>query len=276
LRAHYNLAGLYLADHRLTEAFAEIRAGLAVAQERGDRSWDLALRSQGLIPDAWLGRWDDAMRHGLSLLENGDLIDVAITTVGVSLVASARGDDAILERCRAAAERLRTAENVDVRGSALLGLSIHALASGDTAAAAELAGQMAGIVLSGEVLAESYRVRIAAALASGDEHAMEVLASWAEALPPARQLPLFRAGRNRLRAELAHVRGDVEQTRELEREAEEILRGLGTWPLLVDALLDRVRRHGDELALSEARQILEGLEATRWLADLPSRTVSAT
>jgi class 3 adenylate cyclase/tetratricopeptide (TPR) repeat protein len=270
LRAHYNLAGLHLSDHRLMDALAEVTAGLAVAQERGDRSWDLALRSQALTPNTMLGRWDEVMRSGPTLLEGGDLVDVVVTAICLSTVASAQGDELLLERCARAAQELTDAENVDVRGSAHLALSLQALAAGDVATASELAAQAASYALSGEVQADAYRVQVEVALITGDRPSVEALAMWAEELPPARKLPLFRAGRARLRAELAHARGDDEAARELESEAEDIYRRLETRPLLAATLLDRVRRRGDQPALAEARQILEDLQATHWLEQLPS------
>ncbi len=270
LRARYNIAGLYVADHRLTDTLAEISAGLALAQERGDRSWDTALKSQALAPNLWLGRWSEVMSLGMPLLEAADLFDLATASVCLGWIASARGDEALLERCLAAAHRILDTQNVDVRGSAMLTLSVHALATGDAAAAADLASRASDVVIAGEMQAEAFRLRAEAALSVADLPAMDQLASWVEQLPPARQLPLFLAGRARLRAELAQAAGDPDAARGLEREAEDVFRRLDTRPLLVGALLDRVRRRGDELALAEARQILEDLEATRWLEQLPA------
>jgi class 3 adenylate cyclase/tetratricopeptide (TPR) repeat protein len=268
VRAHYNIAGLHLSDHRLTDALAEITAGLAVAQERGDRSWDLGLRSQALPANAMLGRWDEVMKSGPPLLEAGDLFDVAVTSIWLAGVASARGDDPLLKRCVAAAQRLLDTQNVDVRASALMALGIQALDAGEVGAASDLASQGAEISLSGELQAEAFRIRVEASLRAGNRATMEELSAWVEHLPPARNLPLIRAGRARLRAELAHARGDAEAARGLEREAEDILRDLEARPLLAAALLDRVHRRGDELALAEARQILVDLHATRWLEQL--------
>ena len=150
-------------------------------------------------------------------------------------------------------------------------LSVHALDTADAAAAADLASRASDVVIAGEMQAEAFRLRAEAALSGADLPAMDQLASWVEQLPPARRLPLFLAGRARLRAELAQAAGDPDAARGLEREAEDVFRRLDTRPLLVGALLDRVRRRGDELALAEARQILEDLGATRWLEQLPSR-----
>jgi predicted ATPase/class 3 adenylate cyclase len=275
LRARYNLAGLYVANHRLTETLDEINAGLAVAQERGDRSWDMALKSQSLAPNLWLGRWDEVVNLATPLLESGDLLDLASASICLSRVALARGDDLLLERCAEVAKRFAGTQNVDVRSAALVAMGIHALSREDLAQAVELAAEAMGIVIAGEVELEAYRLRTEAALSGGDQAAMEALAGWVEGLPPARKLPLFRALRARLRAELAHSRGEGDAARELEREAEEIFRRAETRPLLAAALLDRVRRRGDELAQTEALRILEDLRATRWLEQFQEPAATA-
>jgi class 3 adenylate cyclase/tetratricopeptide (TPR) repeat protein len=269
LRARYNIAGLHLSDQRLTEALAEVRAGLAVAQERGDRSWDLALRSQAIPPLTLLGRWDEALRDATQMLDSDDLFSAATATLFLAYIAHARGDDELFERCPVTARRCSESPNIDVRGGALVAFASHALLTGDPASAEDLARQGAELAFSGEIWAEAFRIRSEAALASANQASMDALSTWVEELPPARKLPLFSAQRARLRAELAHVGGNPGPAREFEREAEDILRGLEARPLLGAALLDRVRRHRDELALAEARQIMEDLGATRWLEQLP-------
>ncbi len=268
LRAHYNIAGLHLDDQRLSETLSQVTSGLALAQERGDRSWDLALRSQAIPPLTILGRWEEVLRDGLPLLESSDLFAAASSALFVAWVASARGDDDLVDRCAAAARRCSESQNLEVRGSATIAMGAHALIRGDAATASELAARGSENIYAGEMQAEALRIRTEAAMALGDVAAMEELAAHVEQLPPARKLPLPRACRARLRAELGHLSGDAERARQLEHEAEDTLRALQVRPLLATALLDRVRRHGDELALAEARQILEDLQATRWLEQL--------
>jgi tetratricopeptide (TPR) repeat protein len=270
VRARYNIAGLHLSDQRLPETLAEITTGLAVAQERGDRSWDLAVRSQAVPPLQILGRWDEVMRNATEFLESDDLFTAGVSALFFSTIAAARGDNALLDRCAQSARRCIESQNVDVRASATIALANLALIDGDAAEAEQLAGEGFDAALSGELWAEAFRVRVEATLVMANEAAMDELATWVDELPPARKLPLFRAGGARLRAELAHLSGSGQMARGHEREAEDMLRELEARPLLAAALLDRVRRRGDELALAEARQILEDLGATRWLEQLPS------
>ncbi|HET9718643.1 MAG TPA: adenylate/guanylate cyclase domain-containing protein [Solirubrobacteraceae bacterium] len=275
VRARFNIAGLHLSDQRLLDTLAEIRAGLAVTQEQGDRSWDLALRAQAVPPLAMLGRWDEALREADEFLESDDLFVAGLSALFFSSIAAARGNDALLERCGEAARRCLETQNVDVRSSAVVAFANLALIENEPTKAAGLAREGFENALSGEIWAEAIRIRVEAALATADKAHMEELAIWLESLPPARKLPLFRAGAARLRGELGALNGGEESARRFEREAEDTLREMDARPLLAVALLDRVRRHGDEQALAEARQILEDLGATRWLDALPSRAVPA-
>ena len=105
-----------------------------------------------------------------------------------------------------------------------------------------------------------------AALDLGDEAAMADLAAWVEALPPVRAEAILRAGRARLRAELAHRSGQGAEAERLEREAVDLLREAGARPMLVSAFLDQARRRADPEALAQAREIALELGASHWLA----------
>ena len=89
-----------------------------------------------------------------------------------------------------------------------------------------------------------------------------------EELPPARALPLMRAGAARLDAERAHRAGDFTAAAAHEQDAIDLLRGVGARPLLARALLKRARRRDDAGALHEARAIATELGARRWLAEV--------
>jgi hypothetical protein len=115
---------------------------------------------------------------------------------------------------------------------------------------------------------DAYQLSVEAAIALEDQATLSALCAVVDGLPPARAWPLLRAGRARLRAELAHRRGDREAVERFENEAIGLLRSLGARPLLGQALLERARRHDDPAALAEARAIFEGLGAVRWLGRL--------
>ena len=96
-----------------------------------------------------------------------------------------------------------------------------------------------------------------------------------DGMPPVRVTPLVRAGRARLRAELAHRDGDHEAVERFEGEAIELLRSLGARPLLALTLIERARRRDDPAALAEARTIYEELGAVSWLGRLEA-TIGVT
>jgi class 3 adenylate cyclase/tetratricopeptide (TPR) repeat protein len=276
LRAHFNMAGILIDEHRLEESLAEVAAGLAVGRERGDRSWDEALRGQAIAPSVMLGRWDEALRDGVPLLDVEDRQSTLMATVFLPTVAAARGDDALLERCRTICVDYRGDTNVELRGMSLLALAVLALNNGDADEARRLAADGAKFAYAGELRTEAMRVQVEAAFHAGDEDLMEEMAAAVEVLPPARRLPLLRAARARLRAELSHQRGNPEEAQRYEQEAEKILRDHGTRTLLAAALLDRVRRRGEEAALDEARGILQDLGAERWLEQLEATAHETT
>jgi hypothetical protein len=104
----------------------------------------------------------------------------------------------------------------------------------------------------------------------GDDAVIAELIANVTQLPPARATPLLRAGRARLRAELAHRSGQPGETEGFEREAVALLRSIGSRPMLAHALMDRARRHEDPEALAEARIICSELGAKHWLARIDS------
>jgi tetratricopeptide (TPR) repeat protein len=265
LRARFNIAGLLIDEHRLEEGVAEVGAALSQARERGDRSWDTMLRGQALGPLVMLGRWDEAWRDGVPLLD-ADPNTAVVSAAFLAGVAAARGEDEVLERCRALSEPHFDSPHLDMRSSARLALAVVAMQSGDLQSTRGLAEETAEASPAGEISTEAFRVWSEVTLAGDDDAAIDRVAAWVEAQPPARRMPLFGASRARLRAEEAHRRGNADEAMAFEREAEETLRGVGARPLLASALLDRARRRGDEAALGEAREILQELGATRWLA----------
>jgi len=68
-----------------------------------------------------------------------------------------------------------------------------------------------------------------------------------------------------VRQELDAVGTALASLTDEQREAIELLRSLGARPLLATALYEKGRRHDDEDALAEAREIYAELGATRWL-----------
>ena len=268
IRARFNLAGVLIGEHRFAAALDEVAAGLDLVRDRGDRSWDTALRGQSIPPLVALGRWDEARHEGHGLLTADDTLSAVAASVFLMAIAEARGDEELLAQTRPLCEEHRDHPDVDIRGAALVGLAALALHDGKVTTAVELARRAAETANAPETATEAFRIRVDAALASRDAGGIKELAAWAEALPRGRRPPLIQAGRNRLRAELAHLDGDADAARGLERETEALLRREGTRPALAVALADRVRRRGDADARAEARAIFTDLGATRWLEQL--------
>jgi tetratricopeptide (TPR) repeat protein len=277
LRARYNLAGLALDQHRFADCLAEVDEALAVARERGDRTWEHMLHTQSIGALVILGRWDEAIDTGENFLSHSDQNGV-VTATFLASVAAARSSEDLLRRCRDAAEPWVEGANLDLRCSAITTLARVALHDDDPRRALEMAQAVVEekYGTSAETLAEAYGIAVEAAGELADETAMSTLAAWVDDLPPARAGSLLRAGRARLLAELAVRQGDAVAATRHEGQAIDILRGVGARPLLARALLDRARHHGDPDAQAETRAIATDLEATAWLERMDRRDQPAT
>ncbi|MFL5824198.1 MAG: adenylate/guanylate cyclase domain-containing protein [Solirubrobacteraceae bacterium] len=266
LRARYNLASLSLEADRFAEAIHEVEQALTLARERGDRSHERRLLGQIMVPLYVLGRWNEAVTTGAVLIEGASDADAVFAASVVAPIAAARGDDAMLERCRTIAADLRDSTYADQRVSAEIVFAREALEQGIPAEALQLsraATEQRGVASEG--VEEAYALASEAAIRLSDDVAVQDLIELVSRRPPASMTPLLRAGRARLQAEAAHRRGEAESARRHEDEALELLRSLGAHPLLARTLLERARRRPEPEALAEARSIYAELGATRWL-----------
>jgi class 3 adenylate cyclase/tetratricopeptide (TPR) repeat protein len=273
LRARFNLAGVALSSDRFEEAVDEVNEALALARERGDRSWEIGLVSQVLSALAILGRWDECAAAAAPLLALPPDLNSVTAAGWVATIAAARGDDETLERCRELAHERRESAHVDERVAIALVELRDAVERGDFDGALKLARTTLEVPTTGHESHEQvFALAVEAALASSDDAALAELSQRVDDMRPALATPLLRAGRARLRAEAAHRSGDSATTDDLEREAIALLRSVGARPLLALALLERHRRHADDEAIAEARAIYADLGATRWLTriDEPS------
>jgi class 3 adenylate cyclase/tetratricopeptide (TPR) repeat protein len=269
LRAMVNLAQVSIERDHLAQAVDEVGKALAIARELGDRQWELRLIGQQIWPLAVLGRWDEASAAASMLIGGTPYVDAVFAAASIISIAAARGDETTLQRCHALALEARESAYVDQRVCARLVFAREAIERGASGEAVELAAPaLAGEAISGDAMKDGYELSVEAAIALGDEGILSDLTSVVDRLPPARAWPFLRAGRARLRAELAHRRGDREGAERFEEEAIELLRSLGARPLLARALLERARRRDDPAALAEARTLYEELGAVRWLGRL--------
>jgi tetratricopeptide (TPR) repeat protein len=273
LRARFNLAGVALASDRFEDAVDEVNEGLAVARERGDRSWEIGLSSQVLSALAILGRWDECMAFAAPLLALPPDLNSVTAAAWVSTIAAARGDEASAERCRELAHERRESAHVDERASVAMVHARDAIEQEDFDDALKLARANLDVPTTGhENHEQTFALAVEAALATTDDDALATLSRYVDDMRPAYATPVLRACRARLRAEAAHRRGDSSAAEELEREAIGLLRSVGARPLLAQTLIERHRRRADEDALAEARAIYADLGAANWLSriDEPS------
>jgi tetratricopeptide (TPR) repeat protein len=266
LRAHYNLAALALEVDNFAGAIAEVELALALAHERGDRSHERRLTGQLMFPLYVIGRWDEVMSTGSLLIERGSDADAAFAASVLAMVASARGDDGLMDRCRSIASELRDSAYNDQRVCAELIFARGVLDQGMPADVLRmLRSSLDSGGVAGEAVEDAYALCVEAAISLGDEAAMADLVEVVSSRPPAGATPLLRAGRARLRAEVAHRGGDATEARRHEDEAIELLRSANARPLLGEVLVERARRRPDPDALAEARAIYTELGAARWL-----------
>ena len=269
LRAYYLLAATGLERDRLGDAVDAVNRGLIIARERGDRANERTLLSQGVPPLVGLGRWDEAASAAEALLGEND-IDAIAAAAFVAQIASGRGSNELMTRCRALAEGSLESEYVDARVCATLVLARSALDRGDNRDSLDRAWIALGEQFTGgEFRVESYAVCAEAAIALGDADAMSRLESFVDGLPPAIATPLLRASRLRVVAEQAHRAGDETAAIAAEDETCALLQSVGARPLLAIALVERARRRDDPAALAQAREIFKELGATSWLQRVP-------
>ena len=269
LRARYNLAAVSIESDQFSSAVEELREGLRLARERGDRALERQMLGQMIAPLYVLGRWDEAMPVGQALVAGEPDVDASFGAAFLTPIASARGDEQTLSACVSLAGNMRESSYVDQRLSATVALARGARERGADEEAFSLASAGFRARSTGsEVIEEAVAIAAEAAIALDSHAHLSELVQFVDELPPARTTPLLKAGRHRVSAELAHRTGDPEAARAEEQKAIELLRGVGARPLLARVLLERARRHDDTVALGEARTIATELGATRWLAEI--------
>ncbi|MEO9024258.1 MAG: adenylate/guanylate cyclase domain-containing protein [Solirubrobacteraceae bacterium] len=269
LRARFNLAAVSIAASDFRQALEELAAGLRQAHERGDRFFERTLRTQQMAPLFWLGRWDEAVQVGMSIMAGERDVDAVAVSCFVAPIASARGDQETMARCLEMSVGSEDSASVDLRTAGGLVLARAALEEGNLAEVHRLSDVIrATRALPPEFDEEAYALSIEAAIASGDDEVLRAREASLSALRPGRSSPLLRALRQRCLAELAHREGNADGARRAETEAEALLRSIRARPRLAQALLERARRRVEPEALAEARAIYEDLRATRWLSRL--------
>ncbi|HEX4011565.1 MAG TPA: adenylate/guanylate cyclase domain-containing protein [Solirubrobacteraceae bacterium] len=268
VRAHNNLADLWLQQDRFGDALTIIERGLALAQSRGDRRWEQALTLNATTARIARGDWeqlppvaDDGLPAVAPLFRRAYLPALA-------RIQAARGDIAAIERTLRLAETEEDSINLEyaagpnvARAIVLNGLGRHAEAL--EAAMPIATGSPAEIV--NEDRREAYLEAGHAALALDDPDALETLISFANDLPPAQRSPLIRAGAARFEGLLAARRDDSRTAQERLSAAIRELRAIDAPFVLAQVLLEQAELRGDADEAEEAQAIFERLRATPWL-----------
>jgi class 3 adenylate cyclase/tetratricopeptide (TPR) repeat protein len=278
LRASNNLADIPLQLDRFAEAIELAQRGYVLAQARGDHRWRSAL--QLLLASAWVGRgdWDELPVYEAEDLSHlGELMRRGLLPM-FARVQAARGELDELKLTLARADEVEETTNRQFAGSTNAARAIALRALGQDREALEAALPAAtDMVIPNEDRREAYLEAGLAALAVGDEEAVQRLVDFVAGLPPAMRSPLLRAGAARFEGLLALRRGEAELAEGRIALALRELRAIEAPFVLGQVLLDRAELlvgagREDEAAsdLAEATEIFTRLRATPWLERLQS------
>ena len=272
LRTYNNLADGPLQLDRFQEARDLAEPGLALAQARGDRSWEQVLRLMISSSSLGLGRWDDTLEAARA--NTSELLGLAYLPQ-IARIHAARGDKAALHRAYELAVNARASTNAefDYGSTVARAIALNATGKHREALDAALPIATAGSEIANEDRREAYVEAGMAALALDDEDTVERLISTVQELAPAMRSPLLRAGAARFEGLLAQRHGDLDKADERLAAAARELRAIDAPFALGQLLLDHAEvlyaagRNDDAARLTaEAVTIFERLRATPWLA----------
>ena len=272
LRTYNNLADGPLQLDRFQEARDLAEPGLALAQARGDRSWEQVLRLMIAAASLGLGRWDDTLEAERA--NTSELLQLAYLPQ-IARIHAARGDKASLHHAYELAVNAGTSTNAEFDYGSTVARAIVLNATGKHREALDAALPIAtaGSEIANEDRREAYVEAGMAALALDDEETVERLISTVQELAPAMRSPLLRASAARFEGRLAQRHGDLDKADERLAAAARELRAIDAPFALGQLLLDHAEvlyaagRNDDSARLTaEAVTIFERLRATPWLA----------
>jgi tetratricopeptide (TPR) repeat protein len=274
LRAYNNLADAPFQLDRFQEALDIAETGLALAQARGDRSWQQLLLLMTLGARVGLGRWDEALELiNRELDATSELLRLAYYP-HIARIHAARGDQTELDEVLELGTRAGGSTNAEFAWGATLArvIALGAMGRHREVLDAALPIATAGTEVANEDRREAYMEAGTAALALDDQAAAERLVEFVANIPPAMRSPLLRAGAARFAGLLAQRRGEVRTADERLAAAVRELRQIEAPFVLGQVVLEHAELLGasgrdDEAAplLTEATEIFERLRATPWL-----------
>ncbi len=277
LRARYNVSDCALMQDRFADALAQLDTALPIARERGDREWERMLQQQSLWPLSVLGRWEEAEPVARQLTSGqADFVTIWAAAVAVE-IAAARGEQDLLARCRQLATADYDTTDIQMRPGAAVVLARDQLEHGSPNRALQHARPILDQpAVDTDTVEMAYAVCVQAALALADPATIDQLQTWVATLAPVRATPLLRAGRHRLAAEYARLRGEQPAAKSYQHDAIELYREIGARPLLAQTLIEHHNRYGNPAAVAEAREIYTQLGATVRLAEIEDPTAVAS
>ncbi len=275
LRGYNNVADVPLQQDQFTEALDYAQRGLALAQARGDRRWESALTLMVVTAQVNLGEWDQLARLDTEVIPDVEKLMTRAMLVLRARVHAGRGERESLRGILAEVDELDETANREYADSSTVAraIALRGLGADRDALDAAMSVATAGPRVINEDRREAYVEAGLAALAVGDERAVERLIEAADELPPAMRSPLLRAGAARFAGLLALRRGDAAGGDERLGAATAVLRTIESPFVLAQVLTE----HGEALVaagrddegvplLTEAAAIFERLRAAPWLA----------
>jgi class 3 adenylate cyclase/tetratricopeptide (TPR) repeat protein len=269
LRAYFNIADFKCAAGHLGESLKQLDRGLALAQERGHRSWSRDLQSQRVEVHCLLGRWDEALSSIDSLRADDDVSRAHRQAASFGLpILAARGEAEKLESILA--QSVPVTEWHELALMEVMGRSIALAATGRTDESMQAVEPSIDAVVrdTGASAAPFLLDVLELALRAGRRDLAEHL----RADPAVSAGRLLDALQEVIRAVLDRDTAGTSTTEAAFRRALEALREFGTPYLHARALCEygqflitTDRRDDAATALRQARGLFSDLRATPWV-----------
>jgi class 3 adenylate cyclase/tetratricopeptide (TPR) repeat protein len=97
LRGFYNLSDFRLLNGEPVESAALLDRGLAMARERGDRSWERDILAQATQGQLFRGEWDEALAQSRNIRDGAEDEAARVATSQEPVILAARGDLVAIE-----------------------------------------------------------------------------------------------------------------------------------------------------------------------------------
>ena len=268
LRGYFNLSEFHLVAGHPEESGALLDRGLALARERGNRSWERDLLAQRIGVHSFCGEWDQALALGEEMRTDGETGIVRLAAVFAPLILAARGNTNGLETWLAQPVEPSQWHELAVIENIARAVALRATGEVDEATQLIAAVAPAESILGG--LTHVYYIgEVLDVLISADQLTLveELLAKAAHD-----ELPVTRAQLQRARGVLLARHGEFAEAETKLAQAATTLRNAGNPFELARTLLDDGRvlielgRTGEATAvLQKAGSLFAKLAATPWL-----------